>query len=113
CRSTPPCWASSIASTCARSCWRCRAPGPGSSAPSACPATERNDMIRGTVIGHVWAARKARGLEGQTHSLVAARDADGRATGRLVVASDTLDARDGEAGTVAVGCGAGNGSRPG
>ena len=53
-------------------------------------------MIRGTVVGQVWATRKARGLEGQTLLLVAARDAEGRATGRLVVASDTLDARAGD-----------------
>ena len=70
-------------------------------------------MIRGTVIGHVWATRKARGLDGQTLLLVAARDAEGRATGRLVVASDTLDARTGEDVTVAFGSGARNVLRPG
>ena len=30
-------------------------------------------MIRGTVVGQVWATRKARGLDGQTLLLVAAR----------------------------------------
>jgi len=65
-------------------------------------------MIRGTVVGQVWATRKARGLDGQTLLLVAARDAEGRATGRLVVASDTLDARAGEDVTVAFGSGARN-----
>ena len=44
-------------------------------------------MIRGTVIGQVWGTRKARGLDGQTLLLVAARDAEGRPTGRVVVAS--------------------------
>jgi microcompartment protein CcmK/EutM len=70
-------------------------------------------MIRGTVIGQVWGARKARGLEGQTLLLVAARDGEGRPTGRVVVASDTLDARAGEDVTVAFGSGARNVLRPG
>ena len=71
------------------------------------------EMIRGTVVGQVWATRKARGLDGQTLLLVAACDAEGRATGRLVVASDTLDARAGEDVTVAFGSGARNVLRPG
>ena len=70
-------------------------------------------MIRGTVIGQVWGARKARGLDGQTLLLVAARDGEGRPTGRVVVASDTLDARVGEDVTVAFGSGARNVLRPG
>ena len=70
-------------------------------------------MIRGTVVGQVWATRKARGLEGQKLLLVAARDAEGRAGGRLVVAVDTLDARAGEDVTVAFGSGARNVLRPG
>jgi ethanolamine utilization protein EutN len=65
-------------------------------------------MIRGTVIGQVWATRRARGLDGQTLLLVAVRDADGAPTGRLVVASDVLDARAGEDVTVALGSGARN-----
>jgi microcompartment protein CcmK/EutM len=69
-------------------------------------------MIRGTVVGQVWATRKARGLEGRTLLLVAARDADGRPSGRLVVAVDTLDARAGEDVTVAFGSGARNVLRP-
>jgi microcompartment protein CcmK/EutM len=63
-------------------------------------------VIRGTVVGQVWATRKARGLDGQTLLLVAARDGEGRTTGRLVVASDTLDARVGDDVTVAFGSGA-------
>lgn len=70
-------------------------------------------MIRGTVIGQVWATRKARGLDGQKLVLVAARDADGQPTGRLVVAIDVLDARAGEDVTVAFGSGARNVLRPG
>src|SRR4029450_10242469 len=78
------------------------------------PGADRRSvqMIRGTVIGQVWATRKARGLDGQTLLLVAARDAEGRTTGRLVVASDTLDARAGEDVTVAFGSGARNGLGP-
>ncbi|HXT96012.1 MAG TPA: EutN/CcmL family microcompartment protein [Polyangia bacterium] len=70
-------------------------------------------MIRGTVVGEVWATRKARGLDGRKLVLVAARDADGRASGRLVVAVDVLDARSGEDVTVAFGSGARNVLRPG
>jgi len=70
-------------------------------------------MIRGTVLGQVWATRRARGLEGQKLVLVAACDAAGAATGRVVVAIDTLDARGGEDVTVAFGSGARNVLRPG
>lgn len=70
-------------------------------------------MIRGTVLGQVWATRKARGLDGQRLLLVAARDATGRSTGRVVVATDVLDARAGEDVTVAFGSGARNVLRPG
>jgi microcompartment protein CcmK/EutM len=70
-------------------------------------------MIRGTVVGHVWATRQAQGLKGQRLLLVAPRDADGKVTGRLVVAIDTLDARGGEDVTVAFGSGARNVLKPG
>ena len=70
-------------------------------------------MIRGTVVGQVWATRKARGLDGQKLLIVAALDAEGRATGRLVVAIDVLDAGGGEDVTVAFGSGARNVLRPG
>ena len=70
-------------------------------------------MIRGTVVGQVWAARRARGLEGRKLLVVAARDAEGRPTGRLVVAIDVLDAGVGEDVTVAFGSGARNVLRPG
>jgi len=70
-------------------------------------------MIRGTVIGQVWATRKAPGLDNQTLLLVAVRDAEGQPTGRLDVAADVLDARAGEDVTVAFGSGARNVLRPG
>jgi microcompartment protein CcmK/EutM len=70
-------------------------------------------MMRGTVVGSVWAARHAPGLDGQKLLLVAAKDAAGRHTGRLVVATDVLDARAGEDVTVAFGSGARNVLRPG
>jgi ethanolamine utilization protein EutN len=70
-------------------------------------------VIRGTVIGQVWATRKAAGLDGQKLLVVAALDAEGRPTGRLVVASDVLDAGTGEDVTVAFGSGARNVLRPG
>ena len=63
-------------------------------------------MIRGTIIGTVWAARQAAGLVGRKLVLVAARDAEGRASGRVVVAIDTLDAGAGDDVTVAFGSGA-------
>jgi len=65
-------------------------------------------VIRGTIIGAVWATRQARGLAGRKLVLVAARDADGRSTGRVVVAIDTLDAGAGDDVTVAFGSGARN-----
>ena len=70
-------------------------------------------MMRGKVIGQLWGARHVPGLDGQKLLLVAARDAAGRPTGRLVVATDVLDARGGEEVTVAFGSGARNVLRPG
>jgi microcompartment protein CcmK/EutM len=70
-------------------------------------------VIRGTIVGNVWATRQAAGLAGRKLVLVAARDADGRASGRLVVAIDTLDAGAGDDVTVALGSGARNVLKPG
>lgn len=70
-------------------------------------------MIRGTIIGSVWATRQAAGLAGRKLVLVAARDAEGRASGRVVVAIDTLDAGTGDDVTVAFGSGARNVLAPG
>ncbi len=65
-------------------------------------------MIRGRVIGEVWATRKAPGLVGRRLLLVAVAGED-----RVVVAIDTLDAREGDDVTVAVGSGARNVLAPG
>jgi microcompartment protein CcmK/EutM len=65
-------------------------------------------VIRGTIVGNVWATRQAAGLAGRKLVLVAARDADGRPNGRVVVAIDTLDAGAGDDVTVAFGSGARN-----
>lgn len=70
-------------------------------------------MMRGTVVGQVWATRRAAGLDGRKLVLVAARDAEGQPTGRVVVAIDTLEASDGDDVTVAFGSGARNVLRPG
>ncbi|HXI55130.1 MAG TPA: EutN/CcmL family microcompartment protein [Polyangia bacterium] len=70
-------------------------------------------MIRGTVLGQVWATRRAAGLDGRKLLLVAARDAEGQPTGRVVVAIDTLEAGAGDDVTVAFGSGARNVLRPG
>jgi microcompartment protein CcmK/EutM len=70
-------------------------------------------VIRGTIIGNVWATRQAAGLAGRKLVLVAERDAAGKASGRVVVAIDTLDARSGQDVTVAFGSGARNVLRPG
>lgn len=64
-------------------------------------------MNRGRVIGTVWATRLAPGLRGQKLALVA-MDED-----RLVVASDTLEARAGDDVLVSWGSGARNVLRPG
>jgi ethanolamine utilization protein EutN len=70
-------------------------------------------VIRGTVIGQVWATRQARGLDGQRLLLVAVRDAEGAPSGRLIVVTDVLDARSGDDVTVAFGSGARNVLRTG
>ncbi len=74
---------------------------------------EAAPMIRGKVVGQVWATRKARGLDGQKLLLVAAHDAEGEPNGRLIVAVDVLDTHGGEDVTVAFGSGARNVLRPG
>jgi len=70
-------------------------------------------VIRGTVVGQVWATRQARGLDGRKMLVVAERAADGKASGRIVVAIDVLGAGPGEDVTVAFGSGARNVLRPG
>lgn len=65
-------------------------------------------MIRGRVLGEVWATRKAPGLGGRRLLLVGVDGED-----RALVAIDTLDAREGEAVMVSLGSGARNVLVPG
>jgi ethanolamine utilization protein EutN len=65
-------------------------------------------VISGRVIGEVWGTRKADALEGRRLKLVAVRGQD-----RVIVAIDTIDARDGDEVLVAVGSGARNVIQPG
>jgi microcompartment protein CcmK/EutM len=65
-------------------------------------------MIRGRVIGEVWATRKAPSLGGRRLLIVGVDGED-----RAMVAIDTLDAREGEAVMVSVGSGARNVLQPG
>jgi microcompartment protein CcmK/EutM len=65
-------------------------------------------MIRGQVIGEVWATRKSEKLHGRRLLLVGVEGAD-----RVMVAIDTLDAREGQKVLVAVGSGARNVLKPG
>jgi microcompartment protein CcmK/EutM len=69
-------------------------------------------VIRGPVIGQVWAARKAPGLSGRKLVLVAVRG-EQALSDRVVVAVDTLDARSGDEVAVAFGSGARNVLWPG
>jgi microcompartment protein CcmK/EutM len=73
-------------------------------------------MIRGTVIGEVWATRRTPRLRGRKLLLVAELDASKngvKATGRVVVAVDDLDARLGDRIIVSFGSGARNAIAPG
>ena len=66
-------------------------------------------MIRGTIVGEVWATRKHPALAGAKLILVAEQelsDSGFSHTGRLVVARDRLDARAGQTVLVAFGSGA-------
>ena len=73
-------------------------------------------MIRGRVLGQVWATKKAPRLAGRKLLLVAEMRPDGPGeapTGRVVVATDGLDAGIGDAVVVAFGSGARNAESPG
>lgn len=70
-------------------------------------------MIRGVVIGEVWATKKALGVGNQKLKLVAVSRTEGHHSDRVVVAVDTLDAPMGEAVMVSFGSGARNVLRPG
>ena len=73
-------------------------------------------MIRGRVVGHVWATKRSPRLAGRKLLLVAeqvAADGQVRDTGRVVVAVDDLDAGMGDLVIVAFGSGARNAIAPG
>ncbi|HHW97859.1 MAG: EutN/CcmL family microcompartment protein [Myxococcota bacterium] len=69
-------------------------------------------MIRGQVIGEVWATKRATRLDGLKLLLVAEQVAK-VGTGRVVVATDNLDAGIGDEVLVAFGSGARNAISPG
>ncbi len=73
-------------------------------------------MIRGRVMGEVWATKKAPRLAGRKLILVAETCITAgaeRPTGRVVVATDLLDAARGDTVVVAFGSGARNAECPG
>lgn len=75
-------------------------------------------MIRGMVIGEVWATRKAPRLSNRKLLLVAEMSHDGetagaRTTGRVIVAADRLEAGIGDHVIVSFGSGARNALSPG
>jgi microcompartment protein CcmK/EutM len=65
-------------------------------------------VIRGRVLGEVWATRQAAGLDGRKLVLVAVEGED-----RAIVAIDTLDARANDEVLVAMGSGGRNVLQPG
>jgi ethanolamine utilization protein EutN len=65
-------------------------------------------MIRGRVVGEVWSTRKAELLTGRRLVLVAVGGED-----RVMVAVDTLEAKEGQAVLISVGSGARNVLKPG
>ena len=69
-------------------------------------------MIRGQVTGVVWTNRQVSGLRGQKLVLVSELD-QGVATGRVIVAIDTLDAEAGAQVVVGFGSAARNAIQPG
>jgi microcompartment protein CcmK/EutM len=71
-------------------------------------------VIRGRVIGEVWATRRAPSLGENRLKVVAVEGVDGATpAGRIVVATDTLDAPTGGEVLVTFGSGARNVLRPG
>jgi microcompartment protein CcmK/EutM len=64
-------------------------------------------MIRARVVGEVWATRRSPGLDGRRMVLCALPN------GRVMVALDTLDAREDQEVLVSVGSGARNVLEPG
>jgi microcompartment protein CcmK/EutM len=69
-------------------------------------------MNRGVVVGEVWATRQCRSLVGKKLVLVDLWR-QGESTGEVVVATDTLDANEGDRVLVTYGSGARNLFAPG
>ena len=65
-------------------------------------------MIKGVVVGEVWATRKIEIAEGNKMILVAELDSSGNETGKVIVAFDKLDAIRGDKVAVSFGSGARN-----
>jgi ethanolamine utilization protein EutN len=60
-------------------------------------------MLMGRVVGRLWAARQAAGLDGRKMLLIRPETASGLETARLIVAIDGLDAGPGDRVIVAHG----------
>jgi len=69
-------------------------------------------MIQGKIIGEVWATKKFDHLQGKKMVLVAQRAKTGF-SGRVIVAMDNMDAREGDEVVVSFGSGARNVFAPG
>jgi microcompartment protein CcmK/EutM len=70
-------------------------------------------VLKGRVIGEVWATKKCSALAPFRLKLVAEKDAASKPTGRVLVALDILDAERGRSVLVSFGSGARNVVRPG
>jgi len=70
-------------------------------------------VLKGRIIGEVWATKKCEALAPYRLKLVAETDSEGRSTGRVLVAMDTMDAERGRAVLITFGSGARNVLRPG
>ena len=73
-------------------------------------------MIRGKIIGEVWATKKTPDIEGKKLVLVSQlsvfQDGSRQPVGRVIVATDNLDASTGQEVVVAFGSGARNSIEP-
>jgi len=65
-------------------------------------------MLKGRVIGEVWATRKILQLESEKMILIAEIKPDGTLSDNIIVALDSLDARKGDTVAVSFGSGARN-----
>lgn len=70
-------------------------------------------MLKGRVIGEVWATKKCPALAPYRLRLVVEQGASGASTGRVLVAADELDTETGRLVMVSFGSGARNAIRPG